>query len=304
MEIPSDTCLLVADYGVGDHFLVGALADAICRHYGVRTWLAGRRDTSFLAGLFPRVERYLHWRPEIPRERLQEKNVKGGVMFDAHFPRLELMRAVGYRDFHFLDAYRCRLGLPPDAPLSWPRAPLPAELAEPRQILKAAGIRPGTFVFLCADTRTTPTEGITPEFWRGLAENIAARGLTPVFNARPDVPVPEPAIGISVPLHVLRPLAMLSAGVCTSRSGLSELFCDLPRPQVVVYPDVAYWAGRLRPGTTFERYGLKQSPLEWTVTPQSAIEAAEQIAACFPLGRGMSNSRVVTAMPVQAGGGS
>jgi hypothetical protein len=281
MHIPADISILVADYGVGDHYIVAAFAEAICHRYGVRVYMAGRGDMSFLASLFPKVDRYLLWRNDLSRAVLQEKTIKGGAMFDAHFPGLELMRAVGYRDFHFLDAYRCRFGLAASATLSRPHPPLPAELAETRKFLETSGIHPGNFVFLCADTRSTPTDGITLNFWQALAENLKARALTPVFNVRPETVVPEPAIGVTVPLHLLRSLVMLSAGVCTARSGLSELFCDLPRPQAVVYADVQYWAGSLRTGTTFEKYGLAKPPLEWTVTPQGAHQAAQEIAESF-----------------------
>lgn len=296
MHIPPDTCLLVADYGVGDHYLVAAFAEAIHRRYGVRTWMAGRADMPFICGLFPQVERYLHWPAELPREKLIEKAIKGGVMFDAHFPNLELMRAVGYRDFHFLDAYRCRFGLSADTRLTKARMPRPEELSEVQRLLEEAGVRPGHFVFLCPDTRSTPTDGITPEFWRTLAEGLHAKGLTPVFNARPDVTVMEPAIGLSVPLHMLRPLAMLSAGVCTARSGLSELFCDLPLPQSVVYADVKYWAGPLQKGTSFHSYGLELPPLERIVTPGSATRSAMEIAGHFPGPRALAAIQATTAV--------
>jgi hypothetical protein len=281
MQIPRDICVLVADHGVGDHYIVAGFAETIRRQFGVRVWMAGRDDLPFMTRLFPAVERYLHWPAKSSRAGLKETRIRGGALFDAHFPGLELMRAVGYRDFHFLDAYRCRFGLPPDAPLSQPARPSEDELREAQAALEAAGIPVGRFVLLCPDARSTPTDGVTPGFWQGVAQGLRAAGLTPVVNTGPGAKAPEGMEDFSAPLQWLRSVAMLSAGVCTVRSGLSDLFCDLPCAQAVVYPEVRYWAGPLRHGTNFQRFGLEHPPHELTVTPASAAQSAREIVALF-----------------------
>ena len=281
MQIPRDICVLVADHGVGDHYIVAGFAEAIRRQFGVRIWMAGRDDLPFMTRLFPAVERYLQWPAKSSRAGLKEPRIRGGTLFDAHFPGLELMRAVGYRDFHFLDAYRCRFELPPDAQLSQPARPSEDELREAQAALEAADIPIGQFVLLCPDARSTPTDGVTPGFWQGLAQGLRAAGLTPVVNTGPGSKAPEGMAGFSAPLQWLRSVAMMSAGVCTVRSGLSDLFCDLPCAQVVVYPEVRYWAGPLRHGTNFQRFGLARPPHELTVTTASAAQSARKIVALF-----------------------
>lgn len=269
--------MLVADHGVGDHYIVAGFAEAITRELGVRVWMAGRADLPFLTTMFPAVERYLHWPANTPRTGLKEHRIQGGVMFDAHFPGLELMRAVGYRDFHFLDAYRCRFGLSADAVLTKAKLPTEAELAAAKTGLIEAGITPGQFVLMCPDARTTPTEGVTPEFWQSIAQGLRTAGLKAVVNTGPGAQAPAGMMGFSAPLQWLRSVAMLSAGVCTVRSGLSDLFCDLPIAQAVVYPNARYWAGSLREGTNFQRFGLAKPPHELTVTPESAAQGAKEI---------------------------
>jgi hypothetical protein len=86
MEIPPGVCLLVADWGIGDHYLVGALADAVRRKYGLRVWMTGRADLAFLADIYPAVERYVEWPAGSDARQLSTWQVEGGRVFYAHFP--------------------------------------------------------------------------------------------------------------------------------------------------------------------------------------------------------------------------
>jgi hypothetical protein len=168
MQAPPDVCVLVADYGVGDHYIVAALAAEVRRRYGLRVWLAGKAQLAFLSGLFPAAERYLTWPENLKPAQLTTKHVQGGTFFHAHFPGLELMRAVGYNQFHFLDAYRCRLGLGAEAALSPARLPDAAEIAAAGESLRALGLEPAECVLVSPEARTTPTDGVGPEFWGGV----------------------------------------------------------------------------------------------------------------------------------------
>lgn len=281
MKIPDDVCVLVADHGVGDHYLVAAWAEAVAARHGVQVWMAGRADMAFLPRVFPAVRRYLEWPAGASRAGLTEKQVKGGVLFDAHFPGLELMRAVGYRDFHFLDAYRCRLGLAAEAPLSRGVLPGVAEVEALATQLRANGITPGRFVLLGVDARSTPVGGLDGDFWRRVADRLDVVGLQGVFNVPLNVTMPEGVAAVSAPLVQLRGIAMAAAGVCTVRSGLSDLFCDLPGTRGVVFPDVAYWAGPLWRGTGFGPYGLAEPVCEWVVGAADRESAPERIANYF-----------------------
>jgi len=277
MQAPPDVCVLVADYGVGDHYIVAALAADVRSRYGLRIWLAGKARLAFLSGLFPAAERYLTWPENLNPAQLVAKQVRGGTFFHAHFPGLELMRAVGYNRFHFLDAYRCRLGLRPEAALSQARRPRSDEIEAARTTLRAHGFDPAESVLVCPEARTTPTDGVGPEFWAALYAGLAAAGLRPVVNASPNCGLPDGVGRLSPELSELRALAGACAGVCSIRSGFSDLVCDLPMPGVVIYPQVRYWAGTLLEGTTFDRYGLAAAPTEIVVTPGVAAVRAGEI---------------------------
>ncbi len=265
MNLSPEVCLLVADWGIGDHYIVGAFAEAVRRHHGVRIWLAGRPHLSFVGELYPAVERSIPWPADLDAQSMSAWKVEAGKVFYAHFPKLELMRAVGFRDFHFLDAYRCRLGLPAGANPTRPRQPNAAELAAATDLLRRHEREPGRTVLLSLEARTTPTDGVDAGFWTALAQDLEAEGLQVLVNAGPGTVVPEGLGAANLPLPLFRAVATAAGFFCSVRSGLSDLACDLRIPQVVVYPDVPYWAGGLRAGTTFERFGLTKAPHEITL---------------------------------------
>jgi hypothetical protein len=273
MRVSPEVCLLVPDWGIGDHYIVGAFADAVRRHHGVKVWMAGRPHLGFVGELYPAVERSLPWPAELDAPALSSWKIEAGKIFYAHFPKLELMRAVGYRDFHFLDAYRCRLGLPAGANPTRPRQPNAVELAAAADLLRRHGREPGRTVVFSLEARTTPTDGVDAAFWVALARELEAEGLQVLVNAGPGTVVPVGLGAAKLPLPLFRAVVASAGFFCSVRSGLSDLACDLRVPQVVVYPDVGYWAGGLRAGTTFERFGLTKVPHE--VTLRAGYDRAE-----------------------------
>src|ERR1044071_7247430 len=109
MKAPSDVCVLVAQHGIGDHYIVAGFAEAVAKRHRLNVWVAGRRELSFVAPMFPSVACYLHWPDHMNAETILTGQPIGGCYYFAHFPRMDLARAVGFKDFHFLDAYRVRL---------------------------------------------------------------------------------------------------------------------------------------------------------------------------------------------------
>jgi len=281
MTIPPDVCLLAADYGIGDHYIVAAFADAVRRQFDIGVWMAGRANLAFIANLFPAIEHYVESEPGRAALPANAWKIEGGQIFYAHFPELELMRAVGYNGFHFLDAYRCRLGLPATAFMSRPHLPSGEELAAAVQLLSENGFAPGRTVVLSVEARSTPTDGVTAEFWIALAAALQGQGLQALVNAGPSTVVPTGMRALALPLTALRAVAESAGFFCSVRSGLSDLVCDLRCPQVVVYPDVRWWAGSLYAGATFTRFGLKKVPFEVVLNPARRSEQIRTIVSHF-----------------------
>jgi hypothetical protein len=279
--LPPDVCMLIADWGIGDHYIVGGFADAVRQHHGTKVWMSGRKNLAFVAALYPAIERYVEWPAGVDPKSVDTWEVEGGKPFYAHFPKLELMRAVGYNGFHFLDAYRCRLGLPAAALLTPPGHPNAGELVAASALLKAEGFPTGRTVVLSIEARTTPTDGIDAAFWMTLAGELQAQGFAILVNAAPTTAVPPGLRSIALPLAAFRPIVQSAGFFCSVRSGLSDLACDLRCPQVVLYPPVRYWAGTLAEGTTFARFGLKKTPHEIVFSPTEAGDQARSVAAFF-----------------------
>jgi hypothetical protein len=279
--LKADECGLIAAEGIGDHLLVGLFAKAVLEAHGLTVrFVAGNPRYGFLEGLYPPGISYLPWRTE-PEDVRFGPDLRGGSFYFAHFPGLELMRAVGYDRFHFLDAYRCRLGLPPDSTLTAPRPPSDAERIQAQEALAAQGLRPGRTVVLCTDARSTPYSGPTPEFWQSLAAALEARGLQAVVNAGPQTIVPAGLKAWGIPLDTFRAIALSAGYIVSVRSGLSDLACDLPCPQCVIYADAPYWAGPLHKGTTFDRYGLATPPHEVVYQPADWMAVVKAIVDRF-----------------------
>lgn len=262
MKAPPDVCVLVAKHGIGDHYIVGGFAEAVAQRHGIKVWLAGRLDLAFVADLFPAVHRYIHWPDHMNAETIMTPRPEGGRYYFAHFPRMDLVRAVGFKDFHFLDAYRVRLFLGEDAPLSAARQPTGEELARARTFLAKHNCPAGRTVILNIDARTTALGGVDPRYWPLLAAAFRVQGLHPLINQGPTTEISEGLHGAPFSLAEYRAIVMAAGAICSVRSGVSDLVSNLPVPQVVVYPDAIYLGGPLIRGTTLTKFDLSHAPLE------------------------------------------
>lgn len=272
---------LLARQGIGDHWLACAFASEIRKAHGFDVGVvAGNPRYAFIGSLFPKPLRYAGWL-ESEFDEQRSNVLAAGKFFYAHFPNLDLMRAVGHGGFHFLDAYRCRLGLPMNALPATSRPPSVEELTRACTYLEKNRLPPERTVVLCCDARTTPTTGIDAAFWLGLVARLRADGLTPVLNAGPSTPPLQGVVSLPIALADFRPVVQAAGAVCSVRSGLSDLVCDVPCRRAVVYPDVAYWGGRLHPSTTFSHFGLASPPFEILVRPDAVPAAQDALAAAL-----------------------
>lgn len=278
MRAPPNVCVFVAQHGIGDHYIVAGFAEALRKRHRVQVWLAGRRDLAFVADLFPAVERYLHWPDHMRAETIMNEKPTGGTYYFAHFPRLELCRAVGYKDFHFLDAYRCRLNLNEEAELSSARLPTPEEMSAAQAFLAKHGCPEGRTVILNIDARTTALGGVDTRYWPLLAAALRTRGLHPFVNQGPWTKLTDGLKGAAFALRDYRAIVMAAGAAVSVRSGVSDLISNLPVPQVVVYPDAHYLGGPLIRGTTLTKFGLERPPLEVLARKGNVQQDVRQIS--------------------------
>lgn len=255
-------CGLLAREGIGDHLIPLAFAPAIQSVHGLKVAvLAGNPRFDFLPSLFSPSPVFAPWK-DSPEDYARAGLLASGAYYCTHFPGYELFQAVGVSGFHFIDAYRCRLGLPPHTRPVWPRPPSTAELADAARLLASHHLPAGRTVLLAAEARSTPVGGIPPRLWTDLAAALRARGLSPVFNLGPGSHPPEGFPGLAIPLPLLRAAATIAGAVCSVRSGLSDLLCNTSCRRAVLYSKSPYGGGSLLQGTTFSRYHLDDPPFE------------------------------------------
>jgi hypothetical protein len=278
-------CGLITQYGIGDHFLVCALARALAQKTGLRVAVAGTQRYGFIAGLFPSVERFVPLPAALVNEELGEREITPARFAYAHFRGLELFRAVGYRGFQIIDAYRCLLGLDPSASLEPPSLPEGAEVAAARTMLEREGLPPGRTALLCMATTTTPTGGVDHAFWERLAHALSRAGLVPVINTHAGMATLAGLRGLHLQLADFRATAVACGHVYAIRSGLCELACDLPCEKAFIFPDTRYFGGNLHSGTSLSRYGLARPAREFVLDRDGEGALHDAIAARARAGR-------------------
>ena len=276
MRLPTDTCVLVGDYGIGDHYIVGGFAEAVSKKYGLKVWMAGRAQMAWVADLYPAVERFLPLPDHLKHDELETTKPTGGEIFYAHFPQLELAKAIGFKDFHFLDAYRVRLGLPEDSELSKALLPSDEELAHADELLRRSNLPAKKTVLLNIDAKSISTETFSADYWTAMADALSANGLHPLINRGPETIVPPGLPSMDIPIRDYRALALAAGAVCTVRSGISDLVSDLPCARVVLYPKLDYEGGPLLKGTSFEKFGAHREQREFLVSPDCRTESIAQ----------------------------
>lgn len=261
---------LLLQHGVGDHFIAASLATAIASSHGGKVVLAGRPEMAFLADLFRGVSRYVVLPGRLRGQELGLRDISAGRWVFAHFRGMELARAVGYRGFTLVDAYRCLFGLAPSARPEEPRQPTVEEMENARAFAARAGIDLGRAVYVCGDSRSTPVGPDLAGRIEAFSTLIARRGLQVAGNR---LRLGEGQAETLVPLAMLRPLIAAARGHVMARSGLADLAAGLSTPGCVLYPQARYLGGNLLDGTSLRAFEFAACPSEMEEPSLDALTA-------------------------------
>lgn len=268
--LEGDECGLIAQAGIGDHYLVCAFAGAVTRRTGLRVVVAGHAKNMFLSEIFTGVKRYVALPPSLMNVECGGKAIARGAFAYAHFRGLELFRACGYRRFQMIDAYRCLLGLPADEQIELPTAPHLSEVEAARERLRDQDLAPGRTVIICPETRSTPTEGVSDLLWSRLRTELKGIGLVPVVNSA--TRRIRGATTIDIPLHQFRATVLAAGYFIGLRSGLCDLVCDLEGcSRLVLYPPARLSAGTVFEVASLSGYGLPSPPSEHLIADDDSV---------------------------------
>ncbi|MDA4848137.1 hypothetical protein [Hoeflea poritis] len=223
-------------HGIGDHIIALGFADAFEEARGEPLgYVVGRGSLAFLAELYSPQRLYIPM-PAGARQRDFEDGLRRTRLLYAHFPKLQLPDMIGYRGLTFLDAYRCRLRLPDNVKMRYPRAPSAKSIDAATVLLQREGLRPGKTVMLCTEAKSLDAGGLLDRFWTPLAEKLQQEGLDVKVNDNPQL---SERLGLGhapVALDQWRPLVAACGHVIAFRSGLSELVLNLDVRHSVVFP--------------------------------------------------------------------
>jgi hypothetical protein len=271
-------CGILTGYGIGDHLLVHAFAREIEATHALRVAvIAGRPQYRFLSALFEHRYSYAPWILD-PGDALWAQDLRPGSFFYGHFPLMELPRMIGWRNFHLIDAYRCRFGLEEKAFPRLPKPPSTDEVSQSVQWLREKGLPPGRTLIIATAARSIRTDEICSEFWNSVVDIAVANGLKPVLYAEPLSSVSLPVEAIDFTLAEFRAVAMAAGFFCGVRSGLCDLICNVPCRKVIIYPKTTFYRGSVIQGTTFNEYGLSDNILEIVVSKSDWRDALAPLA--------------------------
>jgi hypothetical protein len=261
--LAASECGLVAQWGIGDHYLVCALAHAVERETGLQVVVAGNPRYAFLANLFRGVKRYEPLPQGLINKECGRREIVPGAFSYAQFRGFELVRAFGYRGFRMIDGYRCLFRLDCEEMLETPAQPSPAELARGREILEEENLPCGKTAILCPEANSIPVGRADDAFWCRVAAELTDAGLTPVWNAGRGVGMIEGTRRVRIELCDFRAVAANAGYFFSVRSGLCDLVCDLAGcRKVVFYPDERSGYGSVYASASFESYSLADPPFE------------------------------------------
>jgi len=257
MALTDRTWGLVCPYGIGDTYLVCALARGLLhRRGGDKVVLLTRAWHQEMAALFPdditrsvllqeahlRTFQALRYRrPLQPGEPVVahpwSHATQPGIP-DHLAPRLSL-----------LDRYRHLFQLPQDTPLTRPHIPQ-AAYDSARTRMHAVGLPEGRTVLLAPEA--VSLDMLPHAFWQHLVRTLRKAGWAVAMNrpGRGPAMVLEGVVPLSFPLQEAIPLAELAGWVISSRSGLCDLLSSADCRFSVLYPKSN------RPWSPLQEFGL------------------------------------------------
>jgi hypothetical protein len=273
---------LVPQFGIGDIFLVSALAGHVKRNFRAeKIRVLVREKHLFIPRLFESIDEIVCVPNAIDIRKIGEYEPQLGKYLYAHFPGLSMLEIVGRKGVTFGDCYKAILRVDENSPFDISRQPTRPELDKSIELLKRVGAVPGQTVVICPSAVSTSPYDRTPrEFWGQLARSLEQAGLSIVVNRDPKEQVrSDEFTSVAVPLELFRAYVYSAGYMVATRSGLCDLVSDLELNLAVVYPYIIWHGGRLIDGAGLQVMGLNTTAFELVLEPDKtgiAIDAVMQ----------------------------
>lgn len=264
----------VLPYGIGDTYMVCALASQARGHFPGDAWtVVVKRAHADVPAMFPDAFSQVAVYDQLDFKRIAafSRFEKGyPIVFHPNFQGLD--KVLGYGGFNLLDSYRVLFGLSCETVAVTPVVqPQWRQSAEAR--FKKAGLPRGRTVLLVPDAFSL--QPLDNRLWLSLARQLTEQGYTVATNVCNDALTGlSGTIPLYFPLCEAIPLVELAGRVIALRSGFCDLIATARCAHTVLYPET-------RPEAPFDAFttyslrllGLCDRATELTIPPVGDWEA-------------------------------
>lgn len=283
LRLNNNTWFIICPYGIGDTYLVCALAKQFLNHNGGnKIVLAVKKNHAFLIDFFPEdIQRFVVFDKFDLRLIQRFSEFKLGYPFIGHpyFLEPNLRDILGTENMNLLNVYKKIFNISCDFPITQPIVNrLTIEKAKSRFLrLK---LPKGKTVILAPAANSLPT--LCLEFWSLLSQELKLQGWTVCTNC--EYEATDYIVGtipIYFPLAESIPIAEMAGWVISSRSGFCDLISSAKCRLSIIYVKQQWYAGSAFEGSSLRLMGLSNKVLEYEIDANEDINlTVEKIINC------------------------
>ena len=268
VRLQPDEWGFVCAYGLGDAYLISALARRFTNAHGGKVVVIATPPQCEVAGLFCEGVSRAVGIDHINRRAIDRLGARQlGNLFvahPAHHPS-QLYRKLGRGGYHMADLYREYLGLARTAELDKPV--FQAQMAEQASSeLERLGLPPGRTAVLAPVTRSVPMIQFP---WARLVAQLKDRGWAVCTNVAAGEEPVNGTIALRCPLKAVVPLLDQAGWLIAMRNGFCDLAAAASCRMSILYPRFKWYAGSLLDGASIRRMGLNDTAREYEIAPST-----------------------------------
>ncbi len=257
--------------GLGDTHMISSLASSFLSiHRGDRFVIYAKESHRPIVESFPsaRYKKLPRWfKPGVVQNPRFDRRIIYAI-----FPE-EIIRALGYKGFNLMDAYKTLFKLPFDVTPATPRAGTAREIEDAAAFLQRHDLPEGRSAIIAPEANSSP--GLDIAFVTTLAEKLRSEGFKIYIHSLKGMKIPETMTG-AIPLGIFRHVTERAGMLISVRSGLCDILSGSKCKLIVLYPKVRWHFGTLYDETNLRSLGLSSTAHEIELDDDPKL--AEKIA--------------------------
>lgn len=279
LRVEKNEYCFVISFGIGDAYWVLAnLGEFVKRHpKSVFSVVFTNPRHAQLLQLFPcLVPRRVICRSDLDLSSFDSNFFGTGRPLLVHpsaFMPEATLSLLGYKGFTLRDVYKLLLNIPLSATESVPVVPTEARRMAMKKFAELK-LKEGRTVLIAPFAQSISGHFVSDSFWKDIVATYNTRGFDVVFN---DVNNWGAAVQLSL-LETI-PFVELCGYFVGVRSGLCDLLISAKAKKIVLYPEMKWYSGSLKSGSTLSNPGGEHDLVELVVTGTNDIDLKNSIFA-------------------------